>query len=84
MTADLERCRAEQARCVRQLAEGHTEQHGLRMGLTDWFAEELELEYGLFTSFGDSGAGKLQSQLRDGGRDAARAPGLDEAGKGEK
>ena len=57
---DLERCRAEQMRCVRQLAEGHPEQSGLRLGLADNFAEELEIVYGLFTS--ESGTDWLQRQ----------------------
>jgi hypothetical protein len=43
MTADLQRCRDEQIRCVTLLLAGHPEQHGLRMGLADWMMEEVLL-----------------------------------------
>jgi len=43
MTADLQRCRDEQVRCVTLLLAGHPEQHGLRMGLADWMMEEVLL-----------------------------------------
>jgi len=43
MTADLQRCRDEQIRCVTLLLAGHTEQHGLEMAVNDNFAEDLLL-----------------------------------------
>ncbi len=78
--ADIIKARLEQMRCARQLAEGNPETEGLKLGLADNLLEELEIVYGIFTSFEDSGVGKLQSQSpQDGGRDAARVPGLDGA-----
>ena len=43
MTADLQRCRDEQKDAATLLLAGHPEQHGLRMGLADWMAEEILL-----------------------------------------
>ena len=61
MTADLQRCRDEQARCATLLLAGHAEQHGLRMGLTDWFMEELILEYPSLWSSGESGGASARA-----------------------
>jgi hypothetical protein len=44
IAADVQRCRDEQIRCARGLLTGHPEQHGLRMGLADWMAEEILIE----------------------------------------
>ena len=47
--ADIIKARWEQLRCVRQLAEGHPEQAGLKLGASDNLREELEIVYGLFS-----------------------------------
>lgn len=41
--SELQRCRDEQKRCSAEILAGHPEQHGLRIGLADWFAEDLIL-----------------------------------------
>jgi len=43
VTADLQRCRDEQVRCATLILAGHSEQHGLKMGLADWMMEEVFL-----------------------------------------
>jgi len=56
-------CSVDQAelRCARQLAEGHPEREGLKLGMGDNFSEEMEIMYGLFTSFGESGAASARA-----------------------
>lgn len=43
---DLDRCHREQQSVVSLLLSGHPEQDGLRMALSDWIWEELEIWYG--------------------------------------
>lgn len=45
MSAALQKCHDEQQRCATHLLAGHPEQHGLRMAIADWVAEELVLLY---------------------------------------
>lgn len=59
--ADIIKARWEQLRCARQLAEGHPEQSGLKLGLSDNLLEELDIVYGLFTVFGESGAASARA-----------------------
>lgn len=40
-TAALQKCYDEQTRCGALLLAGHPEQHGLKMGLADWYLEEV-------------------------------------------
>ena len=39
----IDRCIAEQASAAQQLLAGHPEQHGLKMAINDWTAEECLL-----------------------------------------
>lgn len=63
--ADVIKARLEQLRCARQLAEGHPERDGLKLGMADNLSEELDIVYGLFTSFGGERSGKRQSGASD-------------------
>jgi len=76
--ADIIKARFEQLRCVRQLAEGHPEQAGLRLGASDNLLEELEIVYGLFTSFGGAEPQAPETVPQRVGSDAARAPNLEQ------
>lgn len=43
--AEIQRARDEQIRCATLLLAGHAEQRGLRLAISDWFAEEMEIEF---------------------------------------
>lgn len=47
--ADVIKARWEQLRCARQLAQGHPEQAGLKLGASDNLMEEPEIVYELFS-----------------------------------
>lgn len=47
MTEEIAQCRAEQVRCRDEWRPDHPERRGIELGMTDWLAEELLIEFGL-------------------------------------